>query len=199
MKTKADSIGREQHCDGARAEALQGVGVSMDRRGFLGTLMAGLGALVIKPADGLLWMPTPEAIEVVEPSAILTLNQITMQVLRRVRDGLNVEVPMIVGDKIGHADRGVTLNQQWNIAARMPTELNKTGLALTHVEPIAELFIHKLKSRDIKGCGVLSHPHSVERCCVVRDPRSGLSVRGIQQYDLEEGDYRLRFDMLVAQ
>lgn len=160
--------------------------------------MAGLGALVIKPADGLLWMPAPEAIEVVEPSAIITLQQITKEVLRRVVAAHPMPVAFIDAAKIGGNAEGITLNHQWNVHSRLPLEVDRYGLEESHITPIANLFIDRLGS-GVKGCGKLILPNGGARAVSVTDKTTNLTVRGIEFYDIYEGDYQLRFDMLVAQ
>lgn len=100
--------------------------------------------------------------------------------------------------KIGGNANGIVLNHQWNVSSRLPLQVNRFGLDETHVTPVANLFIDRLGA-GVKGCGKLILPNGGARAVSVTDPITNLTVRGVEFYDIDENDYLLRFDMLVAQ
>jgi hypothetical protein len=170
----------------------------MDRRRFVGTLLAALGATTIDP-KALLWSPLPEATTVVDSGAILTLNQITMQMLKEIVRITGYSVPFEPSAaKVGHSIRGAIANRQFNVGMIAPEQVDRYGLDYErYIKPLARAFAVRLK--NLKGCGELALPDIAVRSCVVRDHESGLALRGIQHYVLEDGLDQLRFDMLVAQ
>ncbi len=176
----------------------------MDRRGFIGTLLAAIGVTAIDP-KALLWRPSPEAIEIIEPSAILTLNQMTFRMLKEIVNTLGVSVASdFAGDKkIGQRIHGVELNHQYNVGMEMlPETVDRYGLDHErYIKPAAASLVKRLNG--VKGCGALPIPSGVIRGCVAHDPRSGFALRGLMQYQMKY-DYTeeipiFRFDMLVAQ
>lgn len=175
----------------------------MNRRGFLGTMLACLGATAIDP-KALLWSPTPEASAIVVPDAILTLNQITMQMLREIVNLTGSHgLPMLVEpSKIGYGVSGHVLNHQYSVGMEIAPEIDRFGLdAARFIKPAATAMAQRIGRP--KASGSLPLPNGVVRACVVRDPVSGLSLRGLQQYvedwQSDDGGYhKLRFDMLVA-
>lgn len=170
----------------------------MERRGFLGMMLAGLGGLVLKPDFGLLWQPNETAVEVVAPGAYIGLQQITMEMLRRIVNDLQVRVPHVDCAKIGHTTEGFhTLNHQHYVDMFAPSEIDRYGLDVDrYIAPLAQALSRR--SAGLKGCGSLSLPVGVEAACLVKHS-SGLALRGVKVYDIGMDSDRLRFDMLVAQ
>lgn len=170
----------------------------MDRRSFIGTLMAGLGALALKPPPGLLWEPTTEAVEVAASGAFLTLNQITTEMLRQITEQLQVTVPFREeASLLGHSvypQPSLVLNHQYNVGMVAPNEIDRYGLDVErYIRPAAMALSERV--RGVKGCGRLELPRGAEQACVMTHRESGLSIRGIRMF---EGLPNLRFDMLVA-
>lgn len=177
----------------------------MERRTFLGTLLAGLGAMVVKPSAGLLWQPSEAAIEIVEPSAFITLNQITMEMLRRITNELQVTVPLRaeLSSLIGHVipDSSLVLNHQYNVGMCAPEQIDRYGLDVErYIDPAAKALA--ARARGLKGCGALPLPSVPSmQACVMTCRSTGLSLRGLYQYSplRAEWEPNLRFDILVAQ
>lgn len=174
--------------------------MSLSRRGFIGTLLAGFGAAAVPKQ--LLWQPIPEAVEIVRPDAVLGLTQITQQMLREITRLAGVSVPMLDADKIGRVDQGLVLNHQYNVAMELATVMDANGLDCErYIRPAAEQFVSRLG--HLKGCGRLEIPSYLMQGASVTDTQTGLSLRGLAQYVIDPYDadpyYMLRFDMLVSQ
>lgn len=175
----------------------------MHRRGFLGTLLASVGALAIDPST-LLWRPADAALALpdVAPGALLTLNQITVEILRRVAKGLDLRapLPLMLDARIGHAvspNPSHILNHQWGVEFHAPVTVPSAGLdAQRYLDPIAAQFIQRLQG--VRACGELPVAIPGAYTARVSDPRTGLSVRGVQTYQIGTDTERIRFDVLVA-
>ncbi len=179
----------------------------MDRRRFLGTLLASVGVLAIDPSK-FLWQPDATAVAVIDPGAILTLERITREMLVRIVNTLQVRVPSHAprgGSKISHTiypHPALVLNQQYNIGMCVPDSIDRFGLdPERYIIPAADALSRRVQG--VKGCGTLPHTDSATgiASCIATDPVSGLSLRGLfapEYLGAFRGD-QLRFDMLVAQ
>lgn len=174
----------------------------MDRRGFIGRLAAGFGALVVAPPD-LLWQPMPEAVELVRPEALVGLRQITAATLAEIEHILGVSVPHNfdgAGVRIGDRAETYELNQQYSVELgpqHLPSDLDSYGIDVQrYLLPAAKALVERM--RGVKAGGQLPlSPQLHARRSVVSNPQSGLSLRG--SYVYEVGYPHLRFDTLVAQ
>lgn len=177
----------------------------MNRRGFLGTLLATLGATAIDP-NALLWAPRPDAIDVLDADALVTLTQITKAILheitiRRADTALLRVQPTLVGHV---SERGHTFNHQYHVSmAAPPSELDHHGLDHErYVKRIASALNHRIG--QIEACGTLEHPRgdTIIQCATAFNEASGLSLRGLAcegfHPDTSEWTQWLRFDMIVA-
>ncbi len=177
----------------------------MDRRGFLGTLLASVGVLAIDPSK-FLWQPEATAVAVIDPGAILTLERITHEMLVRIVNTLQVRVPFdfqsegkrLLGRAI-YPHPSLILNQQYSIGMAVPDTLDRFGLdSQRFIVPAANALSTRV--RGLRACGALSIPTGMASC-IASDPVSGLSLRGLFAPEFVSGfrGDQLRFDMLVAQ
>lgn len=165
----------------------------MNRRGFLGTLFAAVGALTIDPAS-LLWKPADvEGLALLQPEALVTLDAITRAVARALADRWQ-GTEIVAGGNIGSDG----LTNQFQVTARMPTAVWESGLDRTFIQPVAETLAASVTHVGATRMGNLQLPNSVERGAIVRIPSAGVVVQGVQFYDLEWAEYLLRFDVVVG-
>ena len=176
----------------------------MNRRGFLGTMLALLGTTAIDPKS-LLWTPDVRAVEILEPSALVTLDHITKALVEEIARLRGTVVPLDVNVlRVGDTcASGYTLTDHYSIdMATAPQQIDRYGLDYErYIKPIAQA-LHR-RTSAMKACASLELPSTVDYASMVRHPKSGVAVRGISHvhYDPVTDDTRhiLRFDMLVAQ
>jgi hypothetical protein len=170
----------------------------MNRRGFLGTMLASVGALTIDPAT-LLWKPTPELAPVV-PTSILTLEQMTRYVAERLSEGFHGE--HVSGHLIGQEG----LTHQFTVHFPPPKTIGQEGLAPAYLDPSVLALDQKLRAIRPTRFGCLPWLMRDDLDChVVMLAASGLSVRGIRGVVPNFHDDNaplfeelIRFDVLVG-
>lgn len=195
--------------------------MSLSRRGFIGTLMASLGALALKPPSSLLWAPTAEETAVVlAPGALVDLDRITLEVLRKLLARLELQDTNLrddalhisaaenyierLGSTINVSRTPLILNQQWSVGlADIPRSLDHHGLDPAIVDRTVEAFVRAIhRHGPVLGAGQLPLPPDIEHAFRATD-RNGLSVRGLHaivfNFDTGDVDHLVRFDVLVAQ
>ena len=171
--------------------------MSLSRRGFLGTLLASVGALTLDPSK-LLWMPAPAelGLPALENSALLTLDQMTREICR----GLSLEIQGKLVDK----DRiGPLLQHQYHVSMENVGDLDHHGFDRErYLAPIVAALMLPLKATNANRFGLLSLPSGVDRASTATNPDTGVSVRGISHVhlDMDSGIIRniVRFDVLCG-
>ncbi len=169
---------------------------TLNRRGFLGLLMAGTAGLML-PNDTL-WMPSSEmSLPPLKPEAIIGLEQMTKELVSRLAvkwDGYLVPCEIIGDGPLVH---------QYNVSfENAPGMVDAFGVdADRYIEPIARAFLQKLDAKKLHSFGRLPIPagDSFRGCTVQKD---GIVVRGVQggYFDHEYGDWRniVRFDVVAG-
>lgn len=171
----------------------------MKRRSFLTLLSSGVVALCLPDVE---WVPTTPS-GVLAPAASETLTdigQITVAVLREMTTRLpDLRGTFLPGSYlIGH--EGMT--HQWNVG--LAPEGDNAGLTLKRsIVPAAAALAARVHEKELRRFGALPIPSVLyaEDAAVATDERSGLSVRGLRQYQLgdrygmDEG-WLYRFDVL---
>ncbi len=162
-------------------------------------MLALLGTTAIDP-KALLWTPDVRAVEVLDPSALVTLDHITKALVEEIARLRGTTIPLDssvlrVGDTCAS---GHTLTDHYSIdMATTPKKIDRYGLDYErYIKPIAKA-LHQ-KTSAMKACASLPLPNSVVQASIVRHPKSGVAVRGIMDYAAPEDMHFLRFDMLVA-
>jgi hypothetical protein len=69
-------------------------------------------------------------------------------------------------------------------------------IAREWVRPIAHSLATTVRAQGLNCFGELPLPGSVEQGCRASDPKSGLSIRALRQYDIVDGLYRTHIDIL---
>ena len=167
----------------------------MNRRGFLGALMASLVGTAIAPSE-VLWMPSPEkGLPIVAPHAFLTLQQITHEVGRLMAKRIALPVSMAPDGLLLGSD-GMT--KLVHVLMPVPRELGVYGLdSDRYIKPVAEALTSRTQLEGWDRFGEL--PIRIGGCDVARWTRctgKGVSVRGVMSYDPGFDEYMLRFDVL---
>ena len=167
----------------------------MDRRGFIGRLLASTAGLIIAP-EALLWRPDAKAVALpaVSAGALLTLQQITNEMHYAMLSRLNgLPLELRDGRKKGEA----WLTRQIYIDMLPPLNMDRYGLdAKRHIEPAAEALANELRFRGARVCGEAPLPRGYDQACVVRG--DGLALRSIMDYDFMMDQTLLRFDVLFG-
>jgi len=164
----------------------------MNRRGFLGTLLASVGALTIDPAT-LLWQPpeSTDGLPVLEAGAMVDLDAITKAMAEEVERLWQARVVRPFS-KLGQGD----LTRQVYITMLPPDKVDRYGLdRQRYVLPAASAMADYLRHYRASQCGVLDHPPGAESVVVRRE---GLSLRGVRYYDLYTDQRLLRFDIVYG-
>lgn len=178
----------------------------MERRAFIGTLLAGVAGTIFADKT-ILWAPVPENVTapVVASDALLTLDQITREALRQLVRQTNLPriLTVVPYGKLGEQHEGIALTQQYNVDFKPPDDVDLNGLdPERYITPVSMLLAERLnKLPKLKGSGLLELPQAYHSSLVV-DNASGLAMRGIMGsfFDEELGRWqpRLRFDVLVG-
>jgi len=164
----------------------------MDRRGFLGTLLASVGALTIDPAT-LLWQPpaVSDGHPLLKPDAMVGLAAMTQQIHREILTQWQGTV--VQKRRIG--EDGLT--RQFYVTAEMPTEVDHNGLDYERwVRPVGLLLARRLREINAKRTGVLPIDLHGAQVAVAMTPE--LSVRGICQYYVGFDQSLVRFDVVCG-
>lgn len=167
------------------AEHVSGV----SRRAFLraGLIAATVAATV--DVEALLWTPDEKTIfipEVVD-TGLVTIEWVTMEALRLLKKDL------AIASMFNRPYADVEPRQVLGVEILTPATAHMNRDAYREcLEPaVAHL---AQKSRHWNGFAALPLPTCVDRALVLRSP-DGLSVRGVQQYDVLEGRVRTRLDI----
>lgn len=176
----------------------------VERRTFIGTLMASVVGTAFEWRP-LLWAPAPARdLPLIAPAALVTLEDITREALRRLVARVDSPMTLMPVNHIGDVLRNGFQLHHWGVdlAADLPSIVNQCGFDPDrYLEPAMANLAHQLRKIQPRGCGQLPLPagcFAVER---LTDKASGLSLRGIFDYDWrEDGEAvpTLRFDVLVA-
>ena len=188
--------------------------MSLDRRAFLGRLLAGLGGLTLTPTDWL-WRPGPRdalTLPPVVPGSLLTLQQITMELAYRINEemssilapiaeGQYTQTPRLSPYRIGDhmmmpiGEPAIMLQHAFGVDMNPPREVRERGLDVArYVDPITDVLVRELKRRGVTALGGMSLPTGVEQAYQCQ--AGGAIVRGVMAFDMPSADYLLRFDVL---
>lgn len=165
----------------------------MDRRGFLGTLLASLAATTIDPAS-LLWRPpsVSEGLSALQPEALVSLQAITRQMHREILrhwQGRDVVSGRLVGQD--------GLTRQLYVMAEMPSVVDQYGVDCERfVKPAALALAQRLQEARATRTGTL--PLNLPGAQSAAVASADLSVRGICQWDMEYDKHLLRFDVVCG-
>jgi len=177
--------------------------IAVSRRGFLGTLLASIAGTAFAKAPGkLLWAPAEDlALPAVSAQALLTLDMITMEAARRLAN--LVSLPVLKsddGEGFSLGERG--MSRQLSVDMTTPDEVFKDGLdPERYLDPAVYQLAQRIRHEKWRGYGELPLPMAIEHASRVTDPKGGVSVRGLMQYDLHRFDgpaYVLRLDVMGA-
>jgi hypothetical protein len=162
----------------------------MNRRGFLGRLLASTAGLLIAP-EALLWQPSPlPDLPLVVPGSLLDLKTITAQIAA----GLAGELPACESVK---SWPGCESGVHWfGLDMQAPGEVGPGGLSAQYIDPVVRLLSNEAKFRRLRRFGTLEIPPGVERAAIAEG--HGVSVRGLMVYDIYRAAHVLRFDILGA-
>jgi hypothetical protein len=169
----------------------------LDRRRFLGTLMASIVGAVVAP-KALLWSPSPElGLPPVAPQALLTLDAIVREAARLLAE--RIELPVIRADEGLRMGDG-SMRQQLGIDLALPVSLSETGLdAERYLMPAVACFVGRIERERWRAFGELSVP-MVGRASRMTSTRGvtgdGVSVRGVALYDDQTDLTYLRLDVI---
>ena len=161
----------------------------MDRRDFIGRLLASAVGLAIAPKD-LLWRPESGVVGLppVAPGAVLTLEQITYEMHRLVLDRIG-PCELVQGD-------GSKLRQGQHILGvdmTPPTDVGPEGCLKQYLLPAASALASEIAFRGMRYFDGLPVPPGVWQ--VERTWSDGFSVRGLMYFDALEGESILRFSV----
>lgn len=145
----------------------------MNRRGFLGTLFAAVGALTLDPQT-LLWRPSElRGLPPLEPEALVGLRAITQAIAAEIERHWQCGEPTY-GDAFMR--EGET---QSYIAMRAPAELDASGLdRARYIAPAGLQLAQYLRDRKAIACGHLALSAAQPSCLVVTKD-TGIAVRGM--------------------
>lgn len=123
---------------------------------------------------------------------------------QRIGDTVNIRLPQKFtgGQRVGKVrDRlkHVQLNQQFTVELDRE-ELRACGskeeMSRRVIEPAAAVMAAHIQRKGLTVFGKLPLPHGVQQATVASAPALGLSVRGMQHYDIAEDRDRIRLDIL---
>ena len=169
--------------------------MSMDRRGFIGRLLASTAGLIIAP-EALLWRPGVDSasLPLVYPGATLTLRQIVMEMHAAMMDRLD-GLPLSHADGHRIGENGVTQQAHIDMLAP-PREVDRYGLDVDrYIKPAADLLADHLRQKGARMCGEFPLPHLGNAYSA---SGGGLCVRGITNYDAWSDNILLWFDVLFG-
>jgi len=169
----------------------------VNRRSFVGVLMASLGTLAIDP-QALLWKPAEGIADLplVMPDAHLTLLQITTEMARRIGAEIQANYQPEIA-KIGQY--GMT--HQRSVTMKLPAVVGAEGLEERLIRPACEAMIDTLKCSPIRAFGRLEMPTGCDEAVRVVHLPSGVAVRGLKTMAFVDNgcwDHILRCDVLYA-
>jgi hypothetical protein len=162
----------------------------MNRRGFLGTLIAGAAGLLL-PKDAL-WLPEPGIIApALDPHAIIGLRHMTYEIARLLSQYAPGRV--VHGGLIGEAG----LIRQFTVDGRFPPTVDHTGIDQQRfLVPIAAALAKRVSEGNATYGELPIVMHGAMRC--ERVSGQGVSVRGIEYYDIGFNENLIRFDVLCG-
>lgn len=166
----------------------------MDRRGFLKALAgtaAALGYAAIAP-DTISALTSPSASPVaIEQATRKTLEWITRHVARNISNRLGPMTLVESSDINAETSRihGVSLDL-------IGESMTDDEYEERYVMPMAVALAEAMKDNRARVCGTLPLPNWTEYGCVVT--YHGLSLRGLQFYDVMTDSHQLRFDVLYG-
>lgn len=164
----------------------------LDRRAFIGTLLASIAGTAISPAS-ILWRPSPEAAAVVDPKALLSLHQLTVEFARRLSQHVNGQI--VDGSLLGQTG----LRDQFSIQMGFPAEVDRYGIdSDRYIKPAVDLMARKLQLSRATRFGQLPLLANLlpDGCQAALVTGNGVSVRGVRLYDPVDDIDTLRFDVV---
>lgn len=175
----------------------------MNRRSFLGTLLAGVGTLALPKGDALLWMPEPRCVTPVYEGACITLQQITTAMLEYFVEERPRPVRRVPKELIGANGLTHLLGVEPSRDAPWPLLIERDGLDRERfIRPMARYFSSYIEHQlpgPVTACGELeSYIPGTAGCVRVTHEPTGYSIRGIYQYDIRQDKMRALFQMVVG-
>ena len=164
----------------------------MNRRAFLslfgsGVAAAGLSSL-LPSVDALVLQPDIlRGAGISAQTPLVTFQQVLIELVRRIDARVShpktlMEGPFMVRPGFSQfgVDALIDAEGQW------PTR---------ELDVLADAFARRITQENMRWFSRLPSPSAVSYAQMVTSPKSGLSLRGIQDYDAERDRYTLRFDM----
>lgn len=184
--------------------------MAFNRRGFLQLLGAGVASLALPDTDG--WrfltqetrtfsgmeafrMPTITDLETLTKCVTARMSQLQMETSRRpFLLGLEAD-----GYQMGSAVAGHVLTDQACVHMVVPDyRQSQADLLARYVDPLGTALFERVSDRHAAVFGALPVPNQDWLCARVTDPRSGITVRGLQGYDHARRAPIMRFDVLYG-
>jgi hypothetical protein len=165
----------------------------MNRRDFIGRLLASTVGLALAPED-LLWRPEPGVVGLppVIPGAPLTLEHLTLMMHKAILERIG---PGTLVPETARADADM---ECWphllGIDFVAPREVGPAGCERAYIVPAAAAMAEAIRSRGIRTFGELKLPSGIDR--THRVSRDGLSVRGLMAWDPYLGEVVTRFSVI---
>jgi len=166
----------------------------IERRAFLGTLLASLGVLAIDPKQ-LLWQPSPSGPIIVD-GAYISMEQIT--------DRLLFELSRLISGSVVSAQRlgDQGLVGQVEVSMEVPERLDRYGLDVErYIEPAAHALAFRLKHARARTFAAPPLPVAYDQqASWIVSREAGMALRGIRMNLGPDADWReaLRFDVLYG-
>jgi hypothetical protein len=184
--------------------------LNIGRRGFLQLLAASGAALAVPDTGGwrFLTQETPtfapfDALRVPVVRDLSTLVRAVTATLGNLQLTANRKPFLLAGDgefKMGDDVAGYQLTDQISIQPDRFTlmDLGQPDIQARMVEPMAAALFSRIQYDGAAVFAPLRIPKSVEQGVVCRDPKAGMAVRGLYDYDILTDQYILRLDMLYG-
>ncbi len=198
----------------------------LDRRAFLKVLggsAAVAAAVPLLDLEALVWTPDKTIlIPALAEHGLISIEWMTKEVLKVMtknlehlkwcnrayddqfqQDGAKIGTTIPVRTPGRRTIHEATLTQQLSIGARLTHEnrmtLDRKAVRERFVEPIARRLTAEVRDSQATVFGVLQRPSaSLDPTAIAIDTKTGISVRGMQEYDVERDWEHVRFDVLVG-
>jgi len=166
----------------------------MERRAFLGTLLASLGVLAIDPKQ-LLWQPSPSGPMLLD-GACVSMEHITNRLLFELSRFVSGSV--VSAQRIG--DQGLV--GQVHVGMEVPENVDRYGLDVErYIEPAAHALAFRLKHARARTFAAPPLPIAYDQqASWIVSREAGMALRGIRMNLGPGADWReaLRFDVLYG-
>ena len=171
----------------------------MDRRGFLGRLLAGMGTVALAPALDLFHVPSVEAATasgIIVPTYQGAFSAMVTDALEMFSDGL--PWPRYLLERDGRIGMGPISNQISIALDPFQTADAVDGVDFRERYLRPSMLALSVQAREASAFGVMPLPVGIYEGAIATNQTRGVSIRGLRAYQIERDQDLLRFDVVFG-